>query len=50
MEPGLYAAHFFEAPRMTYPYGTHAAVVEVDADTGTAKILRYAIAGTSARR
>ena len=30
MEPGLYAAHFFEAPRMTYPYGTHVALVEVD--------------------
>jgi carbon-monoxide dehydrogenase large subunit len=44
MEPGLYAAHFFEAPRMTYPYGTHAAMVEVDADTGAVKILRYAIA------
>ena len=25
MEPGLYAAHFFEAPKMTYPYGTHVA-------------------------
>jgi carbon-monoxide dehydrogenase large subunit len=44
MEPGLYAAHFFEAPKMTYPYGTHAAMVEVDADTGAVKILRYAIA------
>jgi carbon-monoxide dehydrogenase large subunit len=44
MEPGLYAAHFFEAPRMTYPYGTHVAVVEVDAGTGRVKILRYAIA------
>src|SRR5499427_10188013 len=44
MEPGLYAAHFFEAPKMTYPYGTHAAMVEVDIDTGAVKILRYAIA------
>jgi carbon-monoxide dehydrogenase large subunit len=44
MEPGLYAAHFFEAPKMTYPYGTHAAMVEVDAETGAVKILRYAIA------
>ena len=30
MEPGLYATHFFEAPKMTYPYGTHVAIVEVD--------------------
>jgi CO/xanthine dehydrogenase Mo-binding subunit len=44
MEPGLYAADFFEAPKMTYPYGTHAAMVEVDGDTGEVKILRYAIA------
>jgi carbon-monoxide dehydrogenase large subunit len=44
MEPGLYAAHFFEAPKMTYPYGTHVAVVEVDADTACVKLLRYAIA------
>jgi len=44
MEPGLYAAHFFEAPKMTYPYGTHVAVVEVDVDTGAVNILRYPIA------
>jgi CO/xanthine dehydrogenase Mo-binding subunit len=43
MEPGLYAAHFFEAPRMTYPYGTHAAMVEVDPETGEVDILRYAL-------
>jgi CO/xanthine dehydrogenase Mo-binding subunit len=29
---------------MTYPYGTHVAMVEVDADTGAVRILRYAIA------
>src|SRR5262249_62433911 len=44
MEPGLYAAHFFEAPKMTYPYGTHVAVVEVDAESGCVTILGYAIA------
>ena len=44
MEPGLYAAHFFEAPKMTYPYGTHVAVVEVDTDTGGVKIRNYAMA------
>ena len=43
MEPGLYASDFFQAPKMTYPYGTHAALVEVDGDTGEVKILRYAI-------
>ena len=43
MEPGLYATDFFQAPKMTYPYGTHAALVEVDGDTGEVTILRYAI-------
>jgi len=44
MEPGLVASHFFEAPKMTYPYGTHVAVVEVDTDTGHVAIRRYGIA------
>lgn len=44
MEPGLSAQHFFEAPRMSYPYGTHAAVVEVDAETGQVALLKYVIA------
>jgi CO/xanthine dehydrogenase Mo-binding subunit len=44
MEPGLVASHFFEAPKMTYPYGTHVAIVEVDAETGQVKLLKYAIA------
>jgi carbon-monoxide dehydrogenase large subunit len=43
MEPGLYAAHFFEAPKMTYPYGAHAALVEVDPDTGVVTLLKYVI-------
>jgi carbon-monoxide dehydrogenase large subunit/6-hydroxypseudooxynicotine dehydrogenase subunit gamma len=43
-EPGLVASHFFEAPKMTYPYGTHVAVVEVDAETGQVKLLKYVIA------
>ena len=43
-EPGLVASHVFEAPKMTYPYGTHVAVVEVDVETGQVKLLNYAIA------
>ena len=43
MEPGLYAAHFFEAPKMTYPYGTHVAVVEVDPATGHVALLNYVV-------
>ncbi len=44
IEPGLVASHFFEAPKMTYPYGTHAAVVEVDVDTGRVHVRKYGIA------
>jgi carbon-monoxide dehydrogenase large subunit len=44
MEPGLVAAHFFEAPKMTYPYGTHLAVVEVDPGTGRLVLRKYVIA------
>ncbi len=44
MAPGLSALAFFEAPKMVYPYGTHAAVVEVDPDTGAVTILKYVIA------
>ncbi len=43
MEPGLYAAHFFEAPKMTYPYGTHVAVVEVDPATGAVALRHYVV-------
>jgi CO/xanthine dehydrogenase Mo-binding subunit len=43
MEPGLYAAHFFEAPKMTYPYGTHVAGVEVDPATGRVALRKYVV-------
>ncbi len=44
IEPGLSATEFFRVSEMTYPYGTHVAVVEVDSDTGQVSILNYAIA------
>jgi len=44
LEPGLSATRFFQAPEMTYPYGTHVALVEVDPETGQVALLRYAIA------
>ncbi|MGH2585786.1 MAG: glyceraldehyde dehydrogenase subunit alpha, partial [Dehalococcoidia bacterium] len=40
-EPGLEASSFFEPPNFTYPFGTHAAVVEVDKETGQVKLTRY---------
>lgn len=41
---GLSAAHRYHATKMTYPYGAHAAVVDVDASTGQVTVLDYAIA------
>lgn len=43
-EPDLSATHVFHVSKMTYPYGTHAAVVEVDPETGGVVILDYALA------
>ena len=40
-EPGMAATHFFEPSNFTYPFGTHIAIVEVDADTGEVDVLRY---------
>jgi aerobic carbon-monoxide dehydrogenase large subunit len=44
VEPGLSATEFFQPAAMTYPYGTHVAIVKVDVDTGEVRILRYAVA------
>ena len=38
---GLNAENDFETPDATYPYGTHLAVVEVDTETGLAKLVRH---------
>lgn len=40
-EPGLSATCFFEPKNFTFPFGAHLVLVEVDADTGQIKILRY---------
>jgi carbon-monoxide dehydrogenase large subunit/6-hydroxypseudooxynicotine dehydrogenase subunit gamma len=41
---GLSARRRFEVSHMTYPYGVHAAVVEVDTATGRVRVLRYLVA------
>ena len=42
MDPGLEAQHYFVPPTVTWASGTHAAVVEVDEETGFVKLLDYA--------
>ena len=41
--PGLWATKFYAPPTVTWSSGVHAAVVEVDAETGRVEILRYVI-------
>jgi carbon-monoxide dehydrogenase large subunit len=38
---GLAAADEFETPDSTYPFGAHVAVVEVDTETGLARLIRH---------
>ncbi len=41
MEPGLEETTFYDPSNFTFPFGTHIAVVEVDAATGQTQLLRY---------
>ncbi|MEA2002857.1 MAG: molybdopterin cofactor-binding domain-containing protein [Actinomycetota bacterium] len=40
-EPGLESEVFFTPANATWPFGSHLAMVEVDAETGNVEILRY---------
>lgn len=41
---GLHVRHRFGVDHMTYPYGAHACVAEVDPGTGGVRLLRYLVA------
>ena len=41
VEPGLDFSSFYDPANFTYPYGTHIAIVEVDADTGKVALKRF---------
>lgn len=41
IEPGLETTVFWEPEACVFPFGTHICAVEVDSDTGEAKIVRY---------
>jgi aerobic carbon-monoxide dehydrogenase large subunit len=43
-EPGLAAEGWFKTEHQVYPYGSHVAVVKVDAETGRVVVERYCIA------
>lgn len=41
MEPGLEATSYYDPENFTFPFGTHVAVVAVDAETGEVDVLEY---------
>ena len=41
MEPGLDETAVYDPPNFSWPAGAHAAVVEVDTETGDARLVRY---------
>ena len=41
LEPGLEASYVYDPPNFSWPSGAHAAVVEVDTETGEVDFLRY---------
>jgi len=42
-QPGLEASRYFAPPRGTFPNGVHAAILEVDVETGMVTVLRYVV-------
>jgi carbon-monoxide dehydrogenase large subunit len=38
LAPGLEATNFFRPPNLTYPFGAHVAVVEIDRETGIVQV------------
>lgn len=48
--PGISEEYFFATDKRPFPYGVHVAVVEVDRETGTIKILDYLVAEDVGRK
>jgi carbon-monoxide dehydrogenase large subunit len=41
LEPGLEAVSYYDPPNMTYPFGAYVCVMDVDVDTGEARVRRF---------
>jgi carbon-monoxide dehydrogenase large subunit len=41
IESGLEASMFYDPPNLTFPFGAHVAVVEIDRETGQVELKRY---------
>jgi carbon-monoxide dehydrogenase large subunit len=42
MEPGLEETTFYDPENFVFPFGAHACIVDVDAETGKTRVVRYA--------
>ena len=43
IEPGLEESAFYDPENFVFPFGAHACVVDVDAETGKVKVVRYVV-------
>jgi carbon-monoxide dehydrogenase large subunit len=50
MEPSLEATTFYDPTNFTYPFGAHVCVVEVDGETGAARVVKYVAVDDCGRR
>ena len=41
LEPGLEAVSYYDPPNMTFPFGAYFCVMDIDVDTGVAKVRRF---------
>jgi aerobic carbon-monoxide dehydrogenase large subunit len=41
MEPGLSEGNFYDPSNFVWPFGAHACVLDIDAETGKAEVVRY---------
>jgi carbon-monoxide dehydrogenase large subunit len=41
MEPGLEETNFYDPENFVFPFGAHAAIVDVDVETGKVRLVRY---------
>jgi aerobic carbon-monoxide dehydrogenase large subunit len=41
MEPGLEETTFYDPENFVFPFGAHACIVDIDADTGKVRVVRY---------
>jgi carbon-monoxide dehydrogenase large subunit len=48
-DPGLEATYYFVPPTVTFAFGAHAVVIEIDAELGTIEIKKYAVVHDSGR-